>query len=331
MKKIRNIIIASLLYTVCSNFAAANPAKDAWTQLAGDAVRFNHAALEVLKDYPEIIINDLYTFTKANHAKWQTRPGNVHYNPAGKAAQGDEVAKVILSELPSAAPQIIIKADDVGTRGPIIQPSWQRFVDYIEANDMKASIGIVTDSLQNGHEAYYQWIRDLHDSGRIEFWHHGYDHSHERGVGKPTWWEFKNTDYAAQKHHFERGMELAEEKLGITFRTFGSPYNASDATTVKVLEENPNMRIWLYPPNITGSSKLKLPRIGGVNIEQRTGVIKFAPFAANYPAHADEDVLVLQCHPAGWDEASWSEFEQIVDYLKAAGATFTTPTTYFGI
>jgi hypothetical protein len=66
---------------------------------AGDAVRFNEAALEVLKDYPEIAINDLYTFTKANHAKWRASPGDVHYNATGKNAQGDEVAKVILTTL----------------------------------------------------------------------------------------------------------------------------------------------------------------------------------------------------------------------------------------
>ena len=53
----------------------------------------------MLKKYPDIAINDLYAFTKANHAKWQQSPGNVHYNADGKNAQGDEVAKVILATL----------------------------------------------------------------------------------------------------------------------------------------------------------------------------------------------------------------------------------------
>jgi peptidoglycan/xylan/chitin deacetylase (PgdA/CDA1 family) len=230
----------------------------------------------------------------------------------------------------SAAPQIIIKADDVGNRGAQLEPAWQRFVDLIEAKDIQASIGLVTDSLEADNEAFLAWIRDQHDSGLIEFWHHGYDHSRERGVSKTTWWEFRNTDYEKQKFHFERGMELGKEKLGITFRTFGSPYNANDATTVKVLEENPDLRIWLYPPNIP-SSKLPLKRIGALNIERPVGVINFEPFASNYPDHTDEDVLVLQCHPGNWDENSWSEFEKIVDFLKVQGATFTTPTAYFGI
>jgi hypothetical protein len=73
----------------------------------------------------------------------------------------------------SAAPQIIIKADDVGNRGAQLEPAWQRFVDLIEAKDIQASIGLVTDSLEADNEAFLAWIRDQHDSGLIEFWHHG--------------------------------------------------------------------------------------------------------------------------------------------------------------
>jgi hypothetical protein len=230
----------------------------------------------------------------------------------------------------SAAPQIILKADDLGHLSATIEPRWQQFVDYIEANDMKAAIGIVTDSLESAGTDYYNWIRALHDSGTIEFWHHGYDHSRDPAQ-TPAWWEFKHTDYAWQKSHFEQGMDLAEEKLGIIFRTFGAPYNQTDLTTVQVLKENPNLRIWLYPQTTAGSTKLIMPRISAVNIEQATGVVVYAPFAANYPTYSGEDVLVLQCHPSQWDDNSWLEFIQIVDYLKADGATFTTPTAYHGI
>jgi len=66
---------------------------------AGDAAKYNKAASQVLKKHPEILINDLYSFTKPNHEQWWTKPGNVHYNDAGKNAQGDEVARVILKAL----------------------------------------------------------------------------------------------------------------------------------------------------------------------------------------------------------------------------------------
>jgi hypothetical protein len=81
-------------------FATTTPVPDKSSgRKAGDAVKFNEAALDVLKEYPRILINDLYAFTKPHYAKWQASPGNVHYNNTGMNAQGDEVARVILKAL----------------------------------------------------------------------------------------------------------------------------------------------------------------------------------------------------------------------------------------
>jgi len=62
---------------------------------AGDAARYNDVALKVLKSHPEIVVNDLYSFTKPHHSEWWTKPGNVHFNTAGIRAQGEEVARVL--------------------------------------------------------------------------------------------------------------------------------------------------------------------------------------------------------------------------------------------
>ncbi|QDT30372.1 GDSL-like Lipase/Acylhydrolase [Gimesia panareensis] len=68
-------------------------------RIAGDAAKYNQIALKVLKDYPEIAVDDLHAFTKPHHAKWWSKPGNVHYNTAGYTAQGQEVARVIEQQL----------------------------------------------------------------------------------------------------------------------------------------------------------------------------------------------------------------------------------------
>lgn len=81
-------------------FATTTPVpKNAKGRFAGDAKKYNAAALEVLKNYPSIVINDLYGFTLPNHARWMVKPGNVHYNALGKAEQGRKVAQVILEQL----------------------------------------------------------------------------------------------------------------------------------------------------------------------------------------------------------------------------------------
>lgn len=68
-------------------------------RVAGDAAKYNAVALKVLKDYPEIGVNDLYGFTKPHHEEWWTKPGNVHFNAKGATAQGKESARVIEQEL----------------------------------------------------------------------------------------------------------------------------------------------------------------------------------------------------------------------------------------
>ena len=81
-------------------FATTTPVPDGEPgRHAGDAAKYNKVALRVMKKQPEIVVNDLFGFTKPNHEAWWTKPGNVHYNDEGKNAQGDEVARVILKAL----------------------------------------------------------------------------------------------------------------------------------------------------------------------------------------------------------------------------------------
>jgi hypothetical protein len=85
---------AKLIFVTTTPVAPEEPGRK-----AGDSERYNAAALEVLADYPEIEINDLYTFTKPHHAEWRIAADNVHYNEKGWSAQGDEVARIILNAL----------------------------------------------------------------------------------------------------------------------------------------------------------------------------------------------------------------------------------------
>jgi hypothetical protein len=81
-------------------FATTTPVpEDAEGRFAGDSVKYNKAAMEVMKNYPSITINDLYAFTKPIFEQWTLKPGNVHYNELGKKEQGKEVSEIILKQL----------------------------------------------------------------------------------------------------------------------------------------------------------------------------------------------------------------------------------------
>lgn len=80
-------------------FASTTPVPEgAKGRFAGDAVKYNAAAFEVLSHYPEIQINHLYQLTQPHQTKWWLKPGDVHYNKQGTSAQANQVANAILAQ-----------------------------------------------------------------------------------------------------------------------------------------------------------------------------------------------------------------------------------------
>lgn len=81
-------------------FATTTPVpENAKGRYKGDSIKFNKAAMDVLSKHPDIIVNDLYSFTFPHHKEWAQAPGNVHYNQLGFTQQGKEVARVISENL----------------------------------------------------------------------------------------------------------------------------------------------------------------------------------------------------------------------------------------
>ena len=94
-------------------FATTTPVPEgAKGRFAGDAQKYNGAALEVLSSFPKITTNDLFKFTKLNHSKWWSKPGDVHYNEIGRSAQGAEVSRVILDALSEKPSQRDLRISD---------------------------------------------------------------------------------------------------------------------------------------------------------------------------------------------------------------------------
>lgn len=81
-------------------FATTTPVPaNAKGRFEGDSIVYNKAALEVLANYPDIVINNLCDFTKPHLTEWAQEPGNVHYKDVGFLAQGKEVARIIAEQL----------------------------------------------------------------------------------------------------------------------------------------------------------------------------------------------------------------------------------------
>ena len=220
---------------------------------------------------------------------------------------------------------IILKADDLKFESTnTISPGWQKFINYIENMKIKASIGIIGNSLEKGDDKYISLIKSIHNRGNIEFWNHGYNHYTNNDSINPIW-EFKNTSYKQQYENMLKTQELAKTKLKITLYTFGVPYNFIDENTLKTIENTDDIKVWLF--GNPSSTKLVLRRY--CNIEYPTHNPDYQKFLERYDS--SKEYLVLQLHPNSWDDNRFNQFEQIINFLIKQKVTFITPFVYYQI
>lgn len=235
-------------------------------------------------------------------------------------------------------PLIVIKTDDLRPIDGKLHPLWQKLTNYLTAKQIKFSIGMNMDKLGEAAPAFAEWVKEKHASGDIEFWFHGWDHA-QHTVDGVQYNEFNKRSFEEQKKRFDDSQKLAKEMFGFAFVTFGPPGGTSnglfDDNTVRVMAEEPDMKVWLYPQpldkkgqELAAQGKVTvLDRVWAVNLESKVGQPDFQKFLEGYAKNPDREYFVLQGHPMSWgSEERFAEFEKIVDFLISQNAEFVTPT-----
>lgn len=202
---------------------------------------------------------------------------------------------------------------------------WKKFTDFVVEKEIKASLGLIGNFLENNNIGFISYTKKLLQTGFFEIFNHGYDHKRiildqETGVESC---EFKNTQYEYQKSHILKTQELVKNKLKLNIHTFGAPENAIDDTTNRVISEINNIKVWYF--GLNNSDKLTLPRVS--NIEFPFFHPNYLKFKANY--NCDKPYLVLQIHPTSWNKKRFDEFKKIIEYLIAMDVTFINPYEYY--
>jgi peptidoglycan/xylan/chitin deacetylase (PgdA/CDA1 family) len=238
------------------------------------------------------------------------------------AAQGDDSPAV------STGPKVIFKLDDGYQKNGLVPTPWHRVYEYAQKNDLPFTMGIVCRNLRGGKPEFYETLKAWHASGLIEYWNHGYDHKMWEVDGE-TVYEFSGSGYEHQYQHFKDSQDLGRELLGIEFTAFGAPFNKIDEDTEKMLNEFPEIKIWLYGPRKHEVNQTVLRRSGKIYLEHKTGDIDFERFKKAY-LNDDEGspLVVLQGHPMNWDDDDFMAFQNVVDFLREQGATFVLPRDY---
>lgn len=223
------------------------------------------------------------------------------------------------TERDSKKSKVILKLDDVRyNKASTLDSRWKKTFKYAIDNQIKINAGVIANSLEFGSPDYIALLKKYQESEYIEFWNHGIDHKRYDKDGTSTY-EFSGSGYEHQYQHIRQSQELSEVKLGKCFTTFGAPYNKTDTDTQKALDQFPELRVWLFPstPHSATSSRICLDRIQALNIEYPVHHPVLYHLWNNLLFHEGEDVIVLQGHPRSWNDKRFSQFEMIVDYLKA--------------
>lgn len=219
----------------------------------------------------------------------------------------------------SPPPVVMLKLDDLSR----VTPRWQRVVDFLQAEGLKANFGIINGPLEKDDPRFNAWVKDLDAKGTIEFWHHGYDAKYPHDDAHKG--EFEGSGYDLQRKALVRGQELAKLRLGKPYTAFGPHYSGTDADTFKALEEVPEIKVvFFYAPKPPAKTSK-------VIIERRMELEK--PIFHPNPAFVKEryeavgkarDYIAIQGHPEQWDDARFADFQEAVRFLKSKGCCFVT-------
>jgi hypothetical protein len=234
-----------------------------------------------------------------------------------------------------SAPLIMLKLDDLGrwSKDPTATApaKWQRVVDFVMAEGVKANFGLFAESLEGDCPVYAQWIKDRAASGSFEFWHHGYYNKFPADPQVAKQGEYINRSAEEQAATLRRSIDLVQEKTGLTIHAFGPHGTAIDDATYAALATIPEIQVvWFYGPR-------KGVATSTVLIERRAELEKpiFKPnpdnLKQNWEKLKTRDYLAIQGHPGSWDDQGFANFQEAVRFLKGQGCRFVTVSEYMGM
>lgn len=229
---------------------------------------------------------------------------------------------------------VMLKLDDLARQGKGAQATvsarWQKTTDFLEGEKIKASYGILVDSLEGDCPTYVDWIKKRMAAGYIEMWNHGYYSRFpaELKVNGRTG-ENVGATAAEQEALFKKTLALAKEKLGIDLVAFGPHSTHTDNATYEALENIPQIRmVWFYGPTKGAkTSKFIVKRL--MELEKPIFVPNFEQLKENFEKkRATLPYIAIQGHPNSWDDERFENFKKVVLYLREQGCRFVTPTEF---
>ena len=234
---------------------------------------------------------------------------------------------------------IILKADDLGE----VDANWSRFIQKLIDDSISAGIGVISKNVSKVALTEIRRISNIKQKNGypvVEFWNHGYDHKDLKPHDEQT--EFFNTNFNYQHAHFNLAQHFFTDSLHMTSHSFGAPHNRTQLITENVIEQFPEINVW---QNYGRTEKYrhtgwKDPKYKVIHdTDQRIILsidylslhnLNIGDIEKNYAIDSKKPYIVIQIHPAAWNDEIFQKFETIVQFYKQSHrATFMTPYQYY--
>ena len=234
---------------------------------------------------------------------------------------------------------VILKADDMGDT----TANWNRFIQKLIDDSICAGIGVISKNVHESSIPEIQRISNINQvdgSPVVEFWNHGYDHLNLKMNDQET--EFLNTSANYQNKHLQLAQHFFSDSLHIISHSFGTPHNRSDSKTDSIISNFPEINVWQQYTKLEHYDKntWKDPKYKIINKTDKHIVLsidylslkslKASDFEKNFNKDNNKPYILIQIHPAIWDNAMFENFEILIQFYKRKyNARFMTPYQYY--
>ena len=217
---------------------------------------------------------------------------------------------------------VLIKVDDISLNSNL--QHWSKFTDVIIKAKARADIGFISVRNDEAIKEFESWYEKLNPNV-FTFWNHGAYHKKE---------EF-TSDKKTAENSFSISRDIETKIFGAPLKGFGAPYNAINSGAVNTWKEN-SPAGYIYYPDICGydisdNGYKYIPYRFHCSFERASHGMNpvYKYFRGTYKEIIDKkQPMVLQIHPARWNDQGFIEFYEILQYLRRLGATFCSPSNF---
>ncbi|MBQ4528832.1 MAG: DUF2334 domain-containing protein [Clostridia bacterium] len=223
---------------------------------------------------------------------------------------------------------IILRLDDlkVGT-----VDTYSSLASWADEEDVDLSIGMVCNSIDEENDAYIQAVKDMVNTGNVEIWCHGYDHSYHEGTGATAEFYQQTPEYQAEI--LEKCYDHVYEKTDgvLKLSCLGTPSGAMDEDTFRALEIVPEFVVNFGSASVPYDGDGFMNLTNSLWMEPSTGKLNTLDTLKGFYDNrtVGKEYMIFGCHAGYFSDEDIQTLKDFAEYLKTKDLAFMTPTEYY--